>query len=401
MKKPSIPRLIISLSPMVIAIAFSMDIYVPALPHLGVLFHASPRIMQLSLTLFMLASGLMQLIWGPISDQLGRKPTGWIAIGIFSVGCVLCTVANSAAALIVGRLVQATGASGMVVVGFSVVRDYYAGNQSARIYSYLNSMIAFSPLFAPSLGSFLDIHESWRMTFLVLLVLSVSAVIGYGIMTPESLAIKNRQPFELVPTARTYTLLLKSTLFSYYTLAICMGLSYLFLFCAISPYIILTDLHLPEAHYGLYFAFMGVSFFVGGLVGASLVTHIGIYKTVISGFVLSLLGGLLMTLWYLYNGLTINGFIYPMILIGMGGTFCMGAGSGGAMEAFPQHIGKAAALGGAARFIFACLLGNIVIGNQVSSPLPIAIPAILFSISGLIIFLFVAKETLDFNKKTG
>src|SRR3990167_8191307 len=98
------------------------------------------------------------------------------------------------------------------------------------------------------------------------------------------------------------------------------------------------------------------------------------------------------TLWYWIGGLSINNFIWPMLLIGMGGTFGMGAGTGGAMEPFGTTAGAAAALGGSFRFLFAAMVGLVVIAENVSSTLPLAVPAILFSAIGLIIFFF--KRTL-------
>ena len=139
-------------------------------------------------------------------------------------------------------------------------------------------------------------------------------------------------------------------------------------------------------HYGYYFCFMGISFLIGSLLSAWLVRKIGIYQTVVIGFILTLIGGLTMTIWYLITGLTINNFIYPMLIIGIGGTLGMGAGGGGCMEPFKHIAGAAASVAGFTRFAFAAVLGSLVITQNVSSTLPLAIPAILFSIIGLALF---------------
>jgi DHA1 family bicyclomycin/chloramphenicol resistance-like MFS transporter len=128
-------------------------------------------------------------------------------------------------------------------------------------------------------------------------------------------------------------------------------------------------------------------------LSGAIVAKLGIYRTLLVGFLITLVGGIIMATWYFISGLTINNFIWPMLLIGIGGTFCMGAGSGGAMEPFSDNAGSAAALGGACRFLFSGIIGSFLIRNSIASTLPLAMPAIIFSILGLIIFT-VFRRTL-------
>ncbi len=106
-----------------------------------------------------------------------------------------------------------------------------------------------------------------------------------------------------------------------------------------------------------------------------------------------------MALWYFITGLTINNFIWPMLLIGIGGTFGLGAGSGGAMEPFGDTAGAAAALSGSFRFLFSAILGMVVINKNISSTLPLALPAVLFSLVGLILFLSQRKGLIIIHRK--
>ena len=176
-----------------------------------------------------------------------------------------------------------------------------------------------------------------------------------------------------------------------YNYAVTAGLSYLFLFFFISPYVIMQLLHIPELRYGYYFFYMGVSFFLGSLLSAFLVKRIGIYNTVISGFFISLAGGLLMIVWYFATGLTINNFVWPMLLIGIGGTLGMGAGNGGAMEPFKETAGAAASVSGFIRFAFSAVIGSLAVSKNISSSLPLSIPAIVLNVIGIIVFLRYKK----------
>jgi len=380
---------------MVIALPVAMDIYVPAVPHIAHLFHVTAGRMQLTLTLFMLTAGIMQLIVGPLSDQLGRKKMSLFAILFFIAGTLLCSSAHSATQLILYRSVQAIGACGMLVIAFAMVRDVFHGARSAKAYSYLNGIISFSPMFAPFIGSYLDVRYGWPTTFLALLLIAAVALITVCFVMPETLPLHRRVTMDR-GIFKVYKNIATNGIFSIYTLSAAIGLSYLYIFCSISPYIIIRQLHIPELDYGYYFFFMGISFFIGSFLSGYIVGRIGVYKAVLIGFCITLVGGLWMTVWYLVTGLSINNFIWPMLLIGIGATFCMGAGTGGSMEPFTEQVGAAAALGGAIRFLFSALVGSLLITSTVSSTLPLAIPAIVFSILGATVFLALRRK-LEFH----
>src|SRR3990167_1735991 len=380
-QKLSIIKLVLLLSPMVFGLPFAMDIYIPAVPRIATLFGVSAGEMQLTLTIFMLTAGFMQLIVGPLSDCYGRRLISFIMTLIFMLGSILCSLSHHITELILFRCVQAVGACGMLVVGFAIVRDVFSGRKSAQAYSYLNGMISFSPMFAPFIGSYLDVYYGWPSTFWALWVIGLTALVVIIFCLPETLLTHHRKIFR-VSIIEKYKQIAKNRIFFFYNIAASVGLSYLYLFCSISPYIIIRLLHIPEIDYGFYFCYMGISFFIGSFVSGYVVSKYGIYKTIIMGLIITLLGGIIMMTWYFMTGLMINNFIWPMLLIGIGGTFCMGAGNGGAMEPFSEDIGAAAALSGAIRFLFSGILGSIVISSNVHSTLPLAIPAIFFSIVG-------------------
>ncbi|WP_347252363.1 multidrug effflux MFS transporter [Legionella sp.] len=385
-------KLIIALTPMVLALPLAMDIYVPAIPHLTKDFHATDTQMLMTLNLFMLSAGLMQLVIGPISDHFGRRRIGVLMAFCFAFGSVYCGLATNVNELVVYRVIQALGSCGMMVLGFAIVRDHYAGERSAKAYSFLNGMISFSPIFATFIGSYIDLYWGWSATFWALLVVAIPAIGTVGFWLEESLPA-NRRTRLTTQVFRQYIHVIRNQEFAIYTLASAFGHCYFYLFCALSPYLIIRTLEIPQTQYGFYFCFMGISLLIGSFISGSIVERLSIFKTCLLGYVLSLIGGLWMLIWYLAQGLSIHNFIYPMLLIGIGGTFCMGAGSGGAMAPFEEAKGAAAAAVGALRFLFAGIVGYFLITKTVSSTLPLAIPAVLFSLIGIIVLFLANKET--------
>lgn len=385
-------KLILALTPMVLALPLAMDIYVPAIPHLTREFQASDASMLMTLNCFMLSAGLMQLIIGPVSDHMGRKKVALVVIFFFALGSVFCGLSTSVNELIFWRVIQALGSCGMMVLGFAMVRDFYAGDISAKAYSFLNGMISFSPIFATFIGSYLDLYLGWPSTFWSLLIVALAAVLTIGFWLDESLEPSRRTPLSMA-IFRQYYHVVRHQEFTVYTLASAFGHCYLYLFCALSPYLIIRVLHIPQTHYGFYFCFMGISLLVGSFLGGIVVERTGIYKTCMAGYLLTFAGGLWMLVWYLTQGLTINNFIYPMLLIGTGGTFCMGAGMGGAMAPFDEAKGAAAAAGGSLRFLFAGVLGYFLISKTVTSTLPLSVSAVILSLVGFTTLYLFARRT--------
>ncbi|WP_019218236.1 MFS transporter [Legionella tunisiensis] len=187
-------KLIIALTPMVLALPLAMDIYVPAIPHLTRDFHASDTQMLMTLNLFMLSAGFMQLVIGPISDHFGRRKVSLAVILCFAIGSICCGLAENVYELIGYRIIQALGSCGMIVLGFAMVRDHYAGEKSAKAYSFLNGMISFSPIFATFIGSYLDLYLGWSATFWALLLVAIPALYTIGIWLDESLPVTRRTP---------------------------------------------------------------------------------------------------------------------------------------------------------------------------------------------------------------
>lgn len=135
MKKNSILKTLIALSPMALALPLAMDIYVHAVPRITAVFQTTPAIMQLTLNLFMLFSGVAQLFIGPLTDRFGRQCRELALIVIFTLDTVLCSQAAGITSLIFGSLIQAIGSCGMLVLSFTIARDRHEGAPLAQCWN--------------------------------------------------------------------------------------------------------------------------------------------------------------------------------------------------------------------------------------------------------------------------
>ncbi len=363
--------LIIILAPQIFGFALAMDIYAPSIPVIQQVFGADQTVMQLTISLFLLMTGIGQLLVGPISDQIGRRKVVLISMGIFIAGSLLCMTASNITFLIVARVIQAFGACGMMVSAFAIVRDSFSGDDCAKVYSFLNSTIALSPLLAPLAGGYLEYWISWRASFALLALVGIIVLISAFFNINETLKPENRRPLQK-KLMLDYWNILKSPPFLIYTFCAAAGFAGFLTFFSSSAYIIIDLLKVPEQHFGFYFGAIGIVFFIGSLISGHCAKHFGTYKTVLFGAALMALSGLVMLYWYQHFGLSIAAFMGPMMIMGIGGAMMMGGGAGGAIEPFPAMAGTASALFGSLEFVFAFVVSQIVLAWRVTSTLPLS-----------------------------
>ncbi|MFQ3234362.1 MAG: DHA1 family bicyclomycin/chloramphenicol resistance-like MFS transporter, partial [Sulfitobacter litoralis] len=141
---------------------FAIDMYLPALPAIEEALDVSVSAAQITLVAYFLAYGVSQLVYGPLSDQIGRKKTLAIGMSIFCVGAVICAVAPDIETLVLGRLVQGIGGATVMVIPRAIVRDMYTGAQATRLMSSIMLVISVSPMLAPLAGSAVVSFGSWR-----------------------------------------------------------------------------------------------------------------------------------------------------------------------------------------------------------------------------------------------
>ena len=144
---------------------FAIDMYLPALPSIGQSLDASPHAVQASLMAFFISLGIGQLIYGPLSDMLGRKPALYFGLVFFAVSSVGCALAPNIHVLIILRFLQGLGASAGMVVPRAVVRDLHTGHDAARLMSLLMLVFSVSPILAPLTGSLLIEWAGWHAVF--------------------------------------------------------------------------------------------------------------------------------------------------------------------------------------------------------------------------------------------
>ncbi|MDG4719135.1 MULTISPECIES: multidrug effflux MFS transporter [Thalassospira] len=170
--RPDPKRLALLLAALIATAPFAIDTYLPAIPAMAADFGAATHAVEVSISTFLIGFALGQLIGGPLSDRIGRRPVALIGLVIYIITSAIITGVDSAGALNIMRFVQAIGGGfALVVVGASV-RDLYDGKEAAQMFALIAVIMMIAPLAAPTVGSVLLVWFSWQAIFVLL--------IGYG-----------------------------------------------------------------------------------------------------------------------------------------------------------------------------------------------------------------------------
>lgn len=349
----------------------STDIYLPALPVLGEALAATPAQMQLTLSLFIAAFALAQLVAGPMSDRFGRRP-----VVLFGATCVLlaCTgaaLSNSLSWLVAMRVLQAVGACALVVCARALVRDLYPPEEGMRVMSRVLGWMAFVPMLGPTLGGLLVDLAGWRSVFALLAVGAAVVLFAALRWLPESNLA--RDPTALAPTrlARNYWAVARSPVFWAFALTGSASYCTLFSFLSGSSFVVMRILGHPAWVYGIVFGVAVSGFIVGNAVMPQLLRRLGIARLLMLAASLAFAAGLAMLLLAatLPPGL-VN--LLPMIMITFSHGLITAGAQVGAIGPFPDKAGTAAALMGFQMHVLGALIGLWVGWSYDGTMVPLA-----------------------------
>ncbi|MEZ5774214.1 MAG: multidrug effflux MFS transporter [Hyphomicrobiaceae bacterium] len=197
-------RELVPLAAMTISlVALSIDAMLPALADIGrELAVGRTNDSQLVVGVFFLGLAFGQMLFGPASDSLGRRPAIHAGFAIFLAGSLLTMWAGDFTALLAGRLLQGIGSAGPRTVMMAVVRDLFEGRAMARILSLVMTVFIVVPALAPALGQGVMLVSGWRTIFVALFGYALVCWVWFALRLPETLRPERRAPLTLARIGR-------------------------------------------------------------------------------------------------------------------------------------------------------------------------------------------------------
>ena len=185
----------------------SMALYTPAMTEIVRAFDTTPSLVKLTLTLYFGGFACAQLVAGPLSDALGRRPITFAFMAIYCLASVVALFAPTIGVLMLARFVQGVGASAGIAISRAIVRDLFHGERSSRIMNLIGIILAVGPAVAPTVGGLVLSVAGWRAIFVVMVAFGVGIVLVTVFFMRETVvptaagSSRGRSP---VPTARCW-----------------------------------------------------------------------------------------------------------------------------------------------------------------------------------------------------
>ena len=265
----------------------SIDMYLPALPAIADDLGAPVASVQMTLTVYFLAFGVSQLVYGPLADQIGRKPPLYFGLAVFILGSIGCAFAPSITLLTVARFIQGLGAAVVMVIPRAIVRDQHTGYEATRLMALIMLVISVSPMLAPLAGSGMILLAGWRSIFVALCIAAVFSLLLTAFVLPETLRPENRVAFNPRNFLRGARVLLTDSEFMALTLIGGFGMASFFVFIASASFVYTGEFGLTPTGFSLAFAINALGFFSASQAAASIGRLFGMARMVtvaVTGF---------------------------------------------------------------------------------------------------------------------
>jgi DHA1 family bicyclomycin/chloramphenicol resistance-like MFS transporter len=348
------------------------DLYLPALPALRQELGAGMVQTQLTLTALLLAFGLSQLVWGPLSDRFGRRPILLWGLAAYVLASIASTLAPSMEWLIVARTVQGAAMGAGVMCARAIVRDLYQPVDGVRIMSKGQTGLGITACLSAPLGGLLSDWMGWRVALLALSVFGAVTLALVALRFEESLKQNNPQALRPAMLLRTWRGILGHPAFWAFSLLSAASYGGLFTFLASSSFVFIQVLGVSKTQYGLLMFTVSFTYILGTLLCRRLLPRFGLRRTVALAAVFTLTGGTLL------GGLALAGvrggwaIMLPFYLFMLGHGVHQPCSQSGAVSPFPQAAGAASALNGCLMMLAAFATGSWLGTHMDGTVLPLA-----------------------------
>lgn len=337
---------ILILSGLMAFTSLSTDIYLPAMPTMAEDLHGN---VELTITGFLIGFTIAQLIWGPISDHMGRRKPLFIGMVLFIIGSAGCALSTSITQIVFWRVFQALGACTGPMLARAMIRDLFARTRAAQMLSTLVLVMAIAPIAGPLIGGQIIRLSTWHSIFWLLVVIGALMFISLNWL-PETLPEDKRVKASLAGAFRNYRSLLTNGRFMRYTLSLTFYYVGAYAFITGSPFVYISYYHVDPQHYGWLFALNIIGVMAMSVVNRRLVQRHALEQLLKYATLLAALAAVALALLVkLESGGVVAIIITVFLFFSMNGIIAA-TSTAAALDAVPNIAGSASALIGALQY---------------------------------------------------
>ena len=321
----------------------NMGAFLPSLPRMTTYFQTDYSVMQLSVSLYLAATAVLQLIIGPLSDRYGRRPVVLICYAIFVLASFGCLFATTIEVFLTFRMLQGAVAVGLVL-SRAIVRDMVPQREAASMIGYVTMGMALVPMVAPMIGGALDQLFGWQATFIFLIASGIS-VLALCYADQGETSSGDGKSFKA--QVSEYPELLASRRFWGYVFAAAFASGAFFAFLGGAPLVASDVYGLSSFWAGIGFGAPAIGYATGNYISGRFSTHYGINRMIQTGTLITS-GGMLLALAISLAGYgSAVKFFGLCTFVGIGNGLVMPNATAGMLSVRPHLAGTASGLGSA------------------------------------------------------
>jgi len=323
----------------------AMTICLPSMQEWSAIFGSSQAAVQLTFSGYVVAYGVLQLVYGPLSDRWGRKRVLLLGLAVGCAGSVAAALAPDLNTLVAARVLQGAGCAAGMVVGRALVQDLFLGPQRTRVLAYAGMAMGLVPPIATVLGGQLHVSLGWRANFVLIALLGVALFVAAWRGLPDHQRATQAQPHWLRVMVSSYRQLAREPAFLCYVAILSSSTASFYAFLSGAP-IVLGQYGVGPGGVGFYIMVGPLSYVVGNYLTTQLVHRVRERRIMLLGQSLILTGISLIASLSLVGLHTPLAFALPMLLLGIGNGLLVPPALAGTVSLMPALAGAAAAVAG-------------------------------------------------------
>lgn len=248
---------------------FSIDTPFPAFREMSRDLDVTSEEMQLVVSAYLIAFGLMSPFHGPLSDALGRKPVIVGGVAVYVAASIGCAFSPDLTTLLVFRVLQGLSAGGGVIVSRTVIRDIYEGPEAQRLMSRVMMIFAVAPAVAPVIGGLLLQIGAWPITFWFMAAAGLVLIAAVLAALPETHPAEQRIPLRVGSLVGSLVSVSRSAAFHRVAWAAAFTFSGQFLYISSASIVVVGLLGLGELDFWVLFAPLVLAVMIGSQISSS------------------------------------------------------------------------------------------------------------------------------------
>lgn len=372
----------------------AMSAFLPAIPAIQDEFQTSASVAQLTMSLSMVSMAVFSLIYGSMADRHGRRPVLLVGVSVAFVGSLACAIAPTIEWAIVGRALQAAGATSGLILTRVIVHDIYGDQRTASVLGYIIAAMTLAPLVGPILGGVLIEQYSWRFIFYGIALMALLLWITILVSLPETRKVAPRAREPLIPLADYRALLVRAEVRNY-LFYFALSQSTFMAFLGGVPFLIAIYYDLPATMYALFVAPVALGYAVGGLFAgrfADRIPHLVLVSACSWASVGAILAGVLLFMVGLDSIWTV---CLPASLVSIAIGFASPAAQTEILKAAGRHSGSASGFSSFFQLVASAAVAQFVGWSVVYGPYGVLIPMLVCSLAAALLVSFTGARRVQ------